>query len=45
MINSTLEDQLKDYHESCERKRLELEKIKKEKESIEESRRLGDIAE
>src|SRR5918994_2278238 len=42
---STLKDQLKDYRESCERKRLELEKLKKEKEIIEESRRLGDIAE
>ncbi len=42
---STLKDQLKDYRESCERKRLELEKLKKEKESIEESLRLGDIAE
>jgi molecular chaperone GrpE (heat shock protein) len=32
---STLKDQLEDYSESCERKRLELEKLKKEKESIE----------
>jgi chaperonin cofactor prefoldin len=39
---STLKDQLE---ESCERERLELEKLKKEKESIEESLRLGDIAE
>ncbi|HZC48755.1 MAG TPA: hypothetical protein VE244_06835 [Nitrososphaeraceae archaeon] len=42
---STLKDQLEDYRESCERERLELEKLKKEKESIEESLRLGDIAE
>ncbi len=42
---STLKDQREDYHESCERERLELEKLKKEKESIEESLRLGDIAE
>jgi hypothetical protein len=43
--NSTLEDQLEDYRKSRERERLELEKLKKEKESIEESLRLGDIAE
>jgi chromosome segregation ATPase len=42
---STLKDQLEDYRKSCERERLELEKLKKEKESIEESLRLGDIAE
>jgi transposase len=42
---STLKDQREDYRESCERERLELEKLKKEKESIEESLRLGDIAE
>lgn len=42
---STLKDQLEDYHKSCERERQELEKLKKEKESIEESLRLGDIAE
>jgi chromosome segregation ATPase len=42
---STLKDQLEDYREFCERKRIELEKLKKEKESIEESLRLGDIAE
>ena len=42
---STLKDQLEDYRESCECERLELEKLKKEKESIEESLRLGDIAE
>ena len=42
---STLKDQLKDCRESCERERLELEKLKKEKESIEESLRRGDIAE
>jgi transposase len=42
---STLNDQLEDYRESCERERLELEKLKKEKESIEKSLRLGDIAE
>ena len=42
---STLKDQHEDYHESCERERLELEKLKKEKESIEESLRLGDITE
>jgi DNA-binding CsgD family transcriptional regulator len=42
---STLKDQLEDYHKSCERERLELEKLKKEKERIEESLRLGDIAE
>jgi hypothetical protein len=41
----TLKDQLEDYHKSCELERLELEKLKKEKESIEESLRLGDIAE
>jgi SMC interacting uncharacterized protein involved in chromosome segregation len=41
---STLKDQLEDYGESCEL-RLELEKLKREKESIEESLRLGDIAE
>ncbi|MCC2648410.1 MAG: hypothetical protein K0S67_903 [Nitrososphaeraceae archaeon] len=45
MKNSTLEDQLEDYRKSRERERLELEKLKKEKESIEESLRLGDIAE
>jgi hypothetical protein len=43
--NSTLEDQLEDYRKSRECERLELEKLKKEKESIEESLRLGDIAE
>jgi hypothetical protein len=43
--NSTLEDQLEDYRKSRERERLELEKLKKEKESIEESLHLGDIAE
>ena len=37
--------QLEDYRKSCERERLELEKVKKEKERIEESLRLGDIAE
>jgi chromosome segregation ATPase len=42
---STLKDQLEDYRESCERERIELEKLKKEKERIEESLRLGDIAE
>jgi DNA-binding CsgD family transcriptional regulator len=42
---STLKDQLEDYRKSRERERLELEKLKKEKESIEESLRLGDIAE
>jgi hypothetical protein len=42
---STLKDQLEDYRESCECERLELEKLKKEKESIDESLRLGDIAE
>jgi transposase len=42
---STLKDQREDYRKSCERERLELEKIKKEKEKIEESLRLGDIAE
>ena len=42
---STLKDQLEDYRESCECERLELEKLKKEKESIEESLRRGDIAE
>ena len=42
---STLKDQREDYRKSCERERLELEKLKKEKESIEESLRLGDIAE
>jgi hypothetical protein len=31
---STFKDRLEDYHESCERERIELEKIKKEKESI-----------
>jgi hypothetical protein len=41
----TVKNQLKDYRESCERERLELEKLKKEKESIGESLRLGDIAE
>ena len=41
----TIKDQLKDYRESCERERLELEKLKKEKESIDKSLRLGDIAE
>jgi transposase len=41
----TLKDQREDYRESCERERIELEKLKKEKESIEESLRLGDIAE
>ena len=45
MKNSTLEDQLEDYRKSRERERLELEKLKKEKESIEKSLRLGDIAE
>ena len=45
MKNSTLEDQLEDYRKSRERERLELEKLKEEKESIEESLRLGDIAE
>jgi hypothetical protein len=43
--NSTLEDQLEDYRKSRERERLELEKLKKEKERIEESLRLSDIAE
>ncbi len=42
---SSLKDRLEDYRESCERERIELEKLKKEKESIEESLRLGDIAE
>ena len=42
---STLKDQLEDYRESCERERIELEKLKKEKESIEKSLRLGGIAE
>jgi DNA-binding CsgD family transcriptional regulator len=42
---STLKDQREDYHKSCECERLELEKLKKEKERIEESLRLGDIAE
>ena len=41
----TLKDQLEDYRKSCERERIELEKLKKEKESIEKSLRLGDIAE
>ena len=42
---STLKDQCENYRKSCERERQELEKLKKEKESIEESLRLGDIAE
>jgi DNA-binding CsgD family transcriptional regulator len=42
---STLKDRLEDYRESCERERIELEKLKKEKESIEKSLHLGDIAE
>jgi hypothetical protein len=42
---STFKNRLEDYRKSCERERIELEKIKKEKESIEESLRLGDIAE
>ncbi len=42
---STFKDRLEEYRESCERERIELEKLKKEKESIEESLRLGDIAE
>jgi chromosome segregation ATPase len=42
---SSLKDQREDYRESRERERKELEKLKKEKESIEESLRLGDIAE
>ena len=42
---STLKDHLEDYRKSCECERQELEKLKKEKESIEESLRLGDIAE
>jgi hypothetical protein len=42
---STLKDQLEGYHNSCERERIELEKLKKEKERIEESLHLGDIAE
>jgi hypothetical protein len=42
---SALKDQLEGYHNSCERERIELEKLKKEKERIEESLRLGDIAE
>jgi transposase len=42
---STLKDQLEDYRGSCERERIELEKLKKEKERIEESLHLGDIAE
>jgi DNA-binding CsgD family transcriptional regulator len=41
----TLKYQLEHYHGSCERERIELEKLKKEKEMIEESLRLGDIAE
>jgi hypothetical protein len=31
---STSKDQLEDYRKSCERERIELEKLKKEKESI-----------
>ena len=42
---SILKDRLEDYRESCERERIELEKLKKEKESIEKSLRLGGIAE
>jgi transposase len=42
---SILKDQLEGYHNSCERERIELEKLKKEKERIEESLHLGDIAE
>jgi transposase-like protein len=42
---SNLKDQREDYLKSCEHERLELEKLKKEKESIEKSLRLGDIAE
>jgi hypothetical protein len=42
---STFKDQCEYYRESCERERIELEKIKKEKERIDESLRLGDIAE
>jgi hypothetical protein len=43
--NSTFKDRLEDYRESCERERIELEKLKKEKERIEEFLRLSDIAE
>jgi transposase len=42
---STLKDQRENYCKSCERERQELEKLKKEKESIDESLRRGDIAE
>jgi transposase len=42
---STLKDQRENYRKSCERERQELEKLKKEKESIDESLRRGDIAE
>ena len=42
---STIKDQLEDYRESCECERQKLEKLNKEKESIGESLRLGDIAE
>jgi hypothetical protein len=42
---SILKDRLEDYRDSCERERIELEKLKKEKESIEKSLRLGGIAE
>ena len=42
---STFKNRLEDYRKSCERERIELEKIKKEKEGIEECLRLGDIAE
>jgi hypothetical protein len=42
---STFKDQREYYRESCERERIELEKLKKEKEKIEESLRFGDIAE
>ena len=42
---STIKDQRENYRKSCERERQELEKLKKEKESIDESLRRGDIAE
>ena len=42
---STIKDQLEDYRESYEREKQKLEKLKKEKESIEESLRRGDIDE
>ncbi|HKG31860.1 MAG TPA: hypothetical protein VKA91_11370 [Nitrososphaeraceae archaeon] len=41
----TVKNQIRDVRESCERERQELEKLKKEKESIDESLRIGHIAE